>query len=48
MPVNGIFANIEGGNDITLTPQEQHLRSRINTGNLHRTLYTLFRLLWRN
>ena len=24
-----------------------NMLNRINTGNLHRTLYTLFRLLWR-
>ena len=30
MPVIGIFAVFEGGNDITLTPQKPLLQSRIN------------------
>ena len=32
MPVNGIFADFEGGNDNTLTLQVQSFKSRINTG----------------
>ena len=31
MPVNGVFATFEDINDFTLTPQEIHIGTRINT-----------------
>ena len=47
MPINVIFVAFEGVNDNTLTPQNLLLQTSINTDDLHGTLSTLFRLLWR-
>ena len=41
MPVIGIFAVFEGGNDITLTPQKPLLQSRINIDFLKVTFSTI-------
>lgn len=41
MPVIGIFAGFKGGNDITLTPLNPLLQSRINTDFLTITFSTI-------
>ena len=41
MPVIGIFAGFEGGNDNTLTPWKPLLQSRINTDFLTITFSTI-------
>ena len=41
MPVNGIFAVIEGSNDNTLTPLNPLLQSSINTDFLTITFSTI-------
>ncbi len=41
MPVIGIFAVFEGGNDITLTPLKLLLQSRINIDFLKVTFSTI-------
>lgn len=41
MPVIGIFAGFEGGNDNTLTPRKPLLQSRINIDFLKVTFSTI-------